>query len=74
MADESTSDIQFCITPKGDLPQYSYIFRNPEILGTEMKNVACSRLRTMLHLDIQKGKEAMNTTKFQKFLVVLLRA
>ena len=37
-------------------------------LGTEMKNVACSRLGTMLHLDIQKGKEATNTSNFQKYL------
>ena len=39
MADESMSAIRFRITPKVDLPQYSYIFRNPETLGTEMKNV-----------------------------------
>ena len=32
-ADESISAIQFCATPKGDLPHYSYIFRNPEPLG-----------------------------------------
>ena len=31
-----------------------------------MKNVACSRLGKMLHLEIQKGKEAMKTSKFQK--------
>ena len=35
-------------------------------MGTEMKNVACSRFRKMLHLEIQKGKEAMNMSKFQK--------
>ena len=28
--------------------------------------MACSRLGTMLHLDIQKGKEAMKTSNFQK--------
>ena len=53
------SAIQFRTTPIGDLLHYSHIFRKPEPLGTEMKNVACSRLGTMLHLDIQKGKEAM---------------
>ena len=31
-----------------------------------MKNVACSRLGTRLRLEIQKGKEAMNTSEFQK--------
>ena len=58
-ADYSMSAIQFCTTPKGCLPHYSYIFRAPEPLGTEIKNVAWSRLGTMLHLDIQKGEEAM---------------
>ena len=62
------SAIQFCNTPKVDLPHYSYIFRNPEPLGTEMKNVVCSRLGTMLHLEIRKGKEAMKTSKFQNVL------
>ena len=30
--------------------------------------MACSRLGTMLHLEIQKGKEAMKTSKFQNVL------
>ena len=34
----------------------------------EMKNFLGSRLGTMLHLDIQKGEEAMKTSKFQKDL------
>ena len=62
------SAILLCTNPKGDLPHYSYIFRKPEPLGTDMKNVACSRLGAMLHLDIQKGKEATKTSKFQIFL------
>ena len=33
-----------------------------------MKNVACSRLGTMLHLEIQKWKEAMKTSTFQNVL------
>ena len=33
-----------------------------------MKNVACSRLGTMLHLEIQKGKEAMKKLTFQSEL------
>ena len=33
-----------------------------------MKNVACSRLGTMLHLEIQKGKEAMKKSTFQNEL------
>ena len=35
-----------------------------------MNNVTCSRLGTMLHLDIQKGEEAMKTSSFQKYLGV----
>ena len=35
---------------------------------TYMKNMACSRLGTMLHLDIQKWKEALNTSTFQKYI------
>ena len=67
-ADESISAIRFGTTPKGDLPHYSYIFRKPEPLGTEMKNVVCSSLGNMLHLDIQKGKEAMKKLTFQSVL------
>ena len=67
-ADESMSAIQFCTIHKGDLPHFSYIFRDPEPLDTEMKNVACSILGMMLHLDIQKGREAMKTSEFQKYI------
>ena len=35
-------------------------------MGTEINIVACSRLGTMLYLDIQKGKEVMKTLTFQK--------
>ena len=62
------SSIQFRNISKGDLPQYSYTFGEREPLGKEMNNVACTRLGTMLHLDIQKGKEAMKTPKFQKYI------
>ena len=33
-----------------------------------MKNTECSMLGTMLHLDIQKGEEAMKTSNFQKYI------
>ena len=32
----------------------------------DINNVDCSRLGTMLHLEIQKAKEAMKTLTFQK--------
>ena len=62
------SAIRFRTTPKVDLLHYSYIFRNPELLGTEMNNVAFSRLGAMLHLEIQKVEEAMKTSKFHNVL------
>ena len=54
-ADYSMSTIHFRTTPKGYLPHYSYIFRNPDPLGEEINNVACYKLGTVLHLEIQKG-------------------
>ena len=60
--------IRFHTTPKVDLPHYYYIFRNPDPVGIDMKNVAFSRLGTMLHIEIQKGKEAMKISEFQNFL------
>ena len=67
-ADESMCAIIFRTIPKGYLPHYYIIFRKPEPLCTEMNNVACSRLGTMLHLDTKKGKEATKMSKFQKYL------
>ena len=63
-ADESMSEIRFPTTPKGYLPYYSYIFRKPDPLVTDTS----LKLGTMLHLDIQKGKEAMKTSKFLKYI------
>ena len=66
--DESMSAIRFHTTLKGDLMHYSYIFSKPEPLVPEMKNVANSRLGTMLHLEIQQGKEAMKKSTYQSEL------
>ena len=66
--DESMSAIQLHTTHKGDLLQYSYIFRKPDPLGIDMKNVACSIFWAVLHLEIQKGEKAMKTSKFQNIL------
>ena len=68
MADELMSAIRFCTTPKVDLTHYSFIFRKPDPFGTETKKVVCSRSGTMLHLYTQKGKEAMKTSIFQKYI------
>ena len=42
--------------------------RKPDPLGKEIKKLACSRWGTMLYPDIQKGKEATNTAKFQQHI------
>ena len=42
VGDESMSAIQFLTKPKGNLPHFSYIFRNPEPLGTDSNIVAFS--------------------------------
>ena len=68
MSYELMSAIQFCTTAKGDLPQYSYIFRKLDPLGTEINNVTCSRLGTVLHLEIQRGKDTMKTLESQKYI------
>ena len=60
------SAILFPITPKVYVPLQSYNFSNPEPLGADMKNLACSRLVTMLYLEIQKGGESMKTSTFKK--------
>ena len=57
-ANESMGAIQFCTNPKGNLPHYYYILRYIETLGTDIRNVDCYRLGSMLHLEIQKRKEA----------------
>ena len=67
-ADDLMSVKLFCTTLEGDITQYSYIFSNPEPLVTEMNNISCYRLGATLHLDIQKGEEAMKTSEFQKYL------
>ena len=60
------SVIRFHTTHKGDLPHYSYIFSKTEPLGTEMKNVDCYRLGTMLHPDIQQGGGGYEDVEFSK--------
>ena len=49
---------------KGDLPHYAFVFGNLEPLGTELNNAACSRLGTMLYLEIQNRKEVMKASYF----------
>ena len=50
---KSMRAICFCTTRKFDHIHYSFIFRKPYTLGTELENVACSMLGTMFYLEIK---------------------
>ena len=56
------------VPPLKDIYLTTTIFMKTKPLGTEMNNVACSRLGNMLHLEIKKGKEAMKASDLQKYL------
>ena len=60
------SAIRFQTTAKGNLPHFSYIFRNPEPLGTEFKTVACYVTEALLFIEVQRGKEVMKHSKYQQ--------
>ena len=68
VGDESMSAIRFRTTAKGNLPHFSYIFRNPEPLGTEFNTVACSVTGALLFIEVQRGKEGMKHSRYQKEL------
>ena len=61
MANELMSSIRFWTTPKGDMPQYSFILSNQDPLVAVLNNYACPRLGNMLYLDIQEVEKLMNT-------------
>ena len=50
------SATHFWTTAKGNLPHFSYIIHNPEILGAEFKTVICSVIGTLLFIKLQRGK------------------
>jgi hypothetical protein len=47
-----------------NLPHLSSVLRKPEPLGSEFKCVADSVTNIMLHIELQKGKEAMKAEKY----------
>ena len=65
-ADKLVSSIRFWNTHKGDLPHYLFMFWKLDTLGKELINTVCSRLLTMLNLDIQKWKDAMKALADQQ--------
>ena len=68
VVDESMSKIRFRTTEKGNLPHLSYIFRKPEPLSNEFKTVACSVTGALLFIEVQRGKEGMKESCYQKEL------
>ena len=62
------SAIRFRTTAKVNLTHLSYIFRNPEPLGTEFKTVACSVTGALLFIEVQRGKEGMKNSRYQRGL------
>ena len=68
VGDESMSAICFRKTAKGNLPHLSYIFRKLEPLGTNFKTVACSVTGALLFIEVQRGKEGMKDSRYQKEL------
>ncbi|KAL7458010.1 hypothetical protein ACHAWC_009713 [Mediolabrus comicus] len=51
----------------GGLPNISYIQRKPEPLGSEFKVVVCPITKIMLFVEIQRGKDAMNSDEYGKY-------
>ena len=68
VGDESVIEIRFRTTAKGNLPHLSYIFRKPEPLGTEFKNVACYVTGALLFIEVKRGKEGMKDICYQQEL------
>ena len=62
------SAIRFRKTAKGNLPHLSYILRKPEPLGNEFKTVSCSVTGALLFIEVQRGKEEMKDSRYQKEL------
>ena len=62
------SAILFRTTEKGNLPHLSYIFRKPELLGTKFKTVACYVTGALLFIEVQREKEGMKYSRYQKEL------
>ena len=68
VGDKSMSAIRFRTTAKGNLPHLSYIFRKPYPLGKEFKTVACYVTGDLLCIEVQRGREGMKDSKYQKDL------
>ena len=68
VGDDSMSAIRFRTTANWNLPHLSYIFRKLETLGKDLNKFACSVTGALLFIEVQRGKEWMNKSKYQKEL------
>ena len=68
VGDESMSEIRFRTTVKVNLLHLSYTFRKPDPLGTKFKTVACYVTGDLLFIEVQRGKEVMKDSRYQKEL------
>ena len=64
VGDDFMSAIRFRMTEKGNLTHFPYIFRKPEPLGKEFNTVAYYVTGDFLSIEIKRGKEGKNNTKF----------
>ncbi|GFH47221.1 hypothetical protein CTEN210_08413 [Chaetoceros tenuissimus] len=62
--DETMSAIRPRTTPKGNLPHLQNVLRKPEPLGTELKSLACTKLKMMKALELQRSANDRTETKF----------
>jgi len=62
--DESMSAFRLQTRSTGNLPHLSYIMCKLEDLRTEFKVVACVMRGIILHLEIQKGRDAMRLAAY----------
>ena len=60
------SAICFRTTEKGNLPHLSYIFHKPYPLRTQFKTVACYVSGDLLFIELQRGKQGINHSKYQQ--------
>ena len=68
VGDESMSAIFFCTTVKGNLPHLSYIFLDPELLGTDLNTVACYVTGALIFIEVWIVRKGVNCIKYQQEL------
>ena len=68
VGDDSMSEISFQTTAKGNLPHFSYMFRNQEPPGTEFTSVAYYITGSLLLIEVHIENEVTKKINYQKEL------